>query len=369
MMLVPLDQRKKITVRLKKTNGRKRQVEVEIQDDPRDPNGKILYFYDVSEVCNLRQLLDEKAHYGELVGKSKEMRQVYEQIKEISGLDWTVLITGETGTGKELVARATHASSPRKDKPFIAINCAGLNDSILTSQLFGHKRGAFTGAVSDQKGLIEAANGGTLFLDEIGDISMNVQTSLLRVLETKEITRLGETQPRKIDTRIIVATHRHLNDEVAKGHFRPDLLYRIRIARIELAPLRERREDIPLLVRSFLGQSRTSSGKPVEDIANDAMRALLDYRWPGNVRELKSAIDFAVIHSKESIIRIEDLPVEILQGAQPLSKKADTPPDEKERLSAALQATKGNRTEAARLLGMSRATFYRKLYNLNIKPQ
>jgi PAS domain S-box-containing protein len=369
MMLVPLAKRNKVTANLERTNGKQVQVEIEIQDDPRDPNGKIFYFYDVSEVYDLRQMLDEKSHYGELVGKSKAMQQVYAQIKEISGLDWTVLITGETGTGKELVARAIHTSSPRKDKPFIAINCAGLTDSILTSQLFGHKRGAFTGAVSDQKGLIEAANGGTLFLDEIGDVSMNVQTSLLRVLEAKEVTRLGETQPRKIDARVIVATHRDLNEEVAKGRFRADLLYRIRIARIELAPLRERREDIPLLIRTLLGQSRASSGKPVEDIANDAMRALLDYQWPGNVRELKSAIDVAVIHSKGPIIKAEDLPGEIVQSAQLSPKEAETPLDEIERMFAVLQTTEGNRSKAARLLGMSRATFYRKLASLNIKPQ
>ncbi|MCB1155785.1 sigma-54 factor interaction domain-containing protein, partial [bacterium] len=180
------------------------------------------------------------------------MQMVFQQIRDIAQVDWTALIDGETGTGKELVARAIHDASHRRDRPFVAVNCAGLTDSLLSSQLFGHRRGAFTGAVNDQVGLFEAADGGTIFLDEIGDISKNVQTSLLRVLEEREITRLGESTVRRIDVRVIAATNRDLAEEVARGAFRADLLYRIRVARVRLPRLADRREDIPLLVASFL---------------------------------------------------------------------------------------------------------------------
>ena len=278
-------------------------MEVDVQDDPRDPPAKIFFLYDVSEIYDLRRLLNEKAQFHDLVGKSEPMQQVYQQIGDLAKVDSTVLIEGETGSGKELVARAIHASSHRSEKPFVAVNCAGLTESLWGSQLFGHKRGAFTGAISDHQGLFEAANGGTLFLDEIGDIPMNVQTSLLRVLQEQEITRLGESKPRKIDVRVIAATQHNLSEEVAKGRFRVDLLYRIRVARIQLPPLRARREDIPLMVAWFLGQCRAAIGKPVQNLSQEAMQLLLEYSWPGNVRELKSAIEFAVIRCKGSVLQ------------------------------------------------------------------
>jgi DNA-binding NtrC family response regulator len=296
------------------------------------------------------------------------MQSIYRRIQEVSGVDWTVLIEGDTGTGKELVARAIHFSSHRRKKPFIAVNCAGLTDSLLISQLFGHKRGAFTGAVEDHKGLFEVANGGTLLLDEIGDISKSMQRSLLRVLEEKEITRLGESKPRKIDVRILAATHRDLSEEAEKGHFRPDLLYRIRVARIQLPLLRERREDMPLLVGAFLGQSRAATGKPVRGVSDEAMRILLQYDWPGNVRELKSAIDVATLHCKGSVIKAQDLPPEIVYSKYAQPGASDPFQDEKQRVLAALESAKGNRTVAAYQLGISRATLYRRLARLDIKP-
>ncbi|MEW6299525.1 MAG: sigma 54-interacting transcriptional regulator [Thermodesulfobacteriota bacterium] len=377
----PPQQRAKVPVHLETPDGRHYWMEIDVRDDPRDPQRKIFFLYDVSEVHGLRRLLDEKTQFQDLVGKSKPMQLVYQQIREVSKVDATVLIEGETGTGKELVARAIHFSSHRKDKPFIAVNCAGLTDSLLSSQLFGHKRGAFTGAVEDHKGLFEAANGGTLLLDEIGDIPMNVQTSLLRVLQEKEIIRLGESKPRTIDVRVIAATQHNLSDEVAKGNFRADLLYRIRVVRIQLPPLRERREDVPLLVAWFLGQYRAATGKPVQDVSNEAMRVLLTYAWPGNIRELKSAIEFAVIRSQGSVIQREDLPVEITHAAY-----SPSPPDdrrrhhitslspcslqqEKQRILAALERAGGNRTVAARLLGIGRTTLYRRLAECGIKEE
>jgi len=364
-------ERNKLPVELATKTGRY-WTEIEVRDDPRGDGKKIIFLYDVSEVYDLRSQLGQKAEFKGLVGQSIAMQLVFKQIRDVSKFDTTVLIEGETGTGKELVARAIHLSSSRKDKPYIPVNCGGLTESVLSSQLFGHKRGAFTGAVADHIGLFEAANGGTIFLDEIGDIPLSVQTSLLRVLQEREITRLGESRPRKIDARVISATHRDLAKGVEAGTFREDLLYRIRVARIQLPPLRKRPEDIPLLASSFLNQHRASSGKPIQDVSSEAMAILLAHKWPGNVRELKSAMEHAVIHSQGPLIRSGDLPQEIIE--QPDAEAERTPirvvarPEtEQERLLQALKDANGNRSAAARLLGMSRATFYRKIAGLGIE--
>jgi PAS domain S-box-containing protein len=347
-------------------------VELEVHQDPRYPGRQIVVLNDRTELHGLRQALNEQASFHDLVGKSPAMLRIYQLVREVARVDTTVLIEGETGTGKELIARAIHFSSARKHKPFIAANCAGLTDSILTSQLFGHKRGAFTGAVNDQQGVFEAAEGGTLFLDEIGDIPPPVQTALLRVLQEKEITRLGEAKPRKVDVRVVAATHHNLSEDVVRGSFRADLLYRIRIARVQLPPLRERREDIPLLAHSFLVQICTATGKTIEGMSPDTLRLLMSHVWPGNVRELKSAIEFAVISCKGKDILPADLPPEIAAVSVVPSSSTWIPlsgQDEKSKLLAALSDAKGNRTEAAKRLGVSRATFYRRLVELNIHPR
>ncbi|HXV82545.1 MAG TPA: sigma 54-interacting transcriptional regulator [Candidatus Binatia bacterium] len=363
----PPEKRAKIPVHLDQPDGRRLWLEVDVKDDPRDPRGKIFFFYDVTDVHDLRRLLDERAQFHDLLGKSKAMQAVFQQIRDVARVDSTVLIEGETGTGKELVARAIHASSHRKDKPFIAVNCAGLTESLLASQLFGHKRGAFTGAIEDHQGLFEAANGGTLLLDEIGDIPMTVQNQLLRVLQEREIVRLGESRPRKIDVRVLAATHRSLAEEVAKGSFRSDLFYRIRVARIRVPPLRARREDIPLLAASFLAQFSAAGGKRVTELSHDALSLLTDYEWPGNVRELRSAIEFAVIRCAGAVIQPDDLPPEIFQPAEfESSIPGDPLADEKARFLQALERSRGNRALAARLLGISRATLYRRLADLKI---
>jgi len=366
----PTTERNRIPLHLDGTDGRRLWLEVDVKDDPRDPRGKIFFLYDVTDVHDLRRLLDERAQFYDLLGKSAAMQQVCQQIRAVARVDSTVLIDGETGTGKELVARAIHAASHRKGKPFVAVNCAGLTESLLSSQLFGHKRGAFTGAIEDYQGLFEAANGGTLLLDEIGDIPMAVQNQLLRVLQEREIVRLGETRPRKIDVRLLAATHRSLSDEVAKGNFRPDLFYRIRVARIAVPALRERREDIPLLAASFLAQFSAAAGKQVTELSHEAVRLLMDHPWPGNVRELRSAIEFAVIRCVGAVIRPEDLPPEIFEPADFVSSIPGDPlNDEKARFLDALNRSRGNRALAARLLGISRATLYRRLADLNINPE
>lgn len=310
----------------------------------------------------------EHSKFDQLVGRCAAMRRMYQMIVDVAHSDWTVLVEGETGTGKELVARAIHAASPRRDNPFIAVNCAGLTDTLLGSQLFGHRRGAFTGAVRDQTGFFQAANGGTLFLDEIGDISEGVQTSLLRALEEREVVRIGDTTPQSVDVRVIAATNRNLAAEVAAGRFREDLLYRLRVARIPVPPLRERGDDIELLVEAFLAEARIATGKAIGGVAPAAMRRLLSYEWPGNVRELRSAIQYGAIHCRNETIGMPDLPPE-LAGADPAAPSGMQQSElgnDRERVMQALESTGGNRTKAAAILGISRATLYRRLDKLGI---
>ena len=339
-------------------------IDLEARDDPRNPEGVILLMYDRSDEYKLRRALDEKMDFPEIIGRSEAIAQIGRRIREIAPLDWTVLIEGETGTGKELVARAIHDAGPRAAHPFVAVNCAGLPDSLLASLLFGHRRGSFTGAVDDRRGFFAAAEGGTIFLDEIGDISPAMQSSLLRVLETHEYTRIGDTHSQKSNARILTATHRDLAAEVVHGRFRADLLYRIRVMRIHIPPLRERREDIPLLIRHFLAMSRTALGKSVASFDAQTMRALLEYPWPGNVRELRSAIEYATVHSAGGLIRVADLPPEF-SPQNPKSTDANQA-GMRERYLAAIRAANGNRSLAAKALGIGRATFYRHLARLGI---
>lgn len=352
-------------IRMTGRGAKPRILDVEVRDVPHQPDKAILYMSDKSELYDLRDLLSEKARFEDMIGKSRGMEQVFQLIKDVANVDATVLIQGETGTGKELVARAIHATSHRKSGPFIVVNCAGLSDSLINSQLFGHRKGAFTDAVRDQVGLFEAANGGTILLDEIGDIPMNTQTRILRVLEQKEIVRIGETDPRQIDIRILVATHRDLVKEVEEGRFREDLLYRIRVARVMVPSLRERREDIPILVDAFLRNARAATGKPVEHVSSDAMRVMTDYPWPGNVRELRNTVDFAVIRCRGSVIEADDLPPEVKEQRFAVSARAEPDPgSEKQRILDALRETGGRREEAAKRLGISRATLYRRMKSL-----
>jgi PAS domain S-box-containing protein len=367
MLTRPVERREKVTLQFETPTATSRWVDVEVHDEPRDPRRKILFFYDVSEVHDLRRELEGRSQFLDLVGRSEAIEQVKQQIRDLWNVDATVLVEGETGTGKELVARGIHDGSYRKTKPFVPVNCAGLGESLLTSTLFGHRRGAFTGAVQDHKGLFEAAEGGTIFLDEIGDVPMTVQTALLRVLQEREITRVGETMPRRIDVRVVTATNRNLADEVARGTFRMDLLYRIRVARIHLPSLRDRRSDIPILARHFLAQNRAKSGKRVDDISPEAMRELMAHDWPGNVRELKSCIEFAVIHCRREVLQAEDMPPEVRAGQTGYGMpRGDGGPDEKARIAVAIERAGGNRSQAARLLGVSRATFYRRLTELGL---
>ena len=367
--LMQQDERNKFVVHFTPPGHSSRWLEIDIHDDPRDTRAKMFFLYDETEIHTLRKQLEDKSQFHDLIGKCRLMQDVYRQIRNLSRVDSTVIIEGETGTGKELVARALHDLSPRKDKPFLAVNCAGLTDSLLGSQLFGHRKGAFTGANSDHRGFFESAQGGTIFLDEIGDMPAPVQTSLLRVLQEKEITRLGESQPRKVDVRIICATHHDLQAQVAQQSFRADLLYRIRVGRIHLPPLRERQEDLPLLIWAFVGQCRKAMDKRfVQDVGAEAMQRLTRYQWPGNIRELKSVIEYAVLQCEGDTIQPGHFPPELLEAsgtAGPVTETTAAVKD-RERLLGALKEAKGNRARAAQRLGISRATFYRWLDDLNI---
>jgi len=344
-----------------RTKNLLKHFDIDVQPDPLDLTLRIAYFYDVSELLDLRNMLHKKSKFQDMIGKSRPMQKVFERIKDVARFEATVLIEGETGTGKELVARAIHYSSSRKDGPFIIVNCAGLADSLINSQLFGHKKGSFTDATSDQKGVFEAANGGTIVLDEIGDIPKNTQTRILRALEQREIIRVGETQARKVDIRILAATNKNLSAEVEKGNFRLDLLYRIKIARVSLPPLRDRKEDIPLLVEAFVNEICLENGIDVPHVERSVLSTMMIYSWPGNIRELRNAIEFALINCKESKLRLIDLPPEITAIKTSRSTSSENQDSEKNQLINALNATEGNRDHAAKLLGISRATLYRRI--------
>ena len=329
--------------------------------------GAIAIIHDETRLHNLETSLEKRDQLHRIVGNSAIMQKLYRQIETLSDLSSTVLICGESGTGKELVASALHECGNRKNKPFVVVNCAALADSLLESELFGHVRGAFTGAVNDKQGRFQKADGGTIFLDEIGDISSAMQLRLLRVLQEHEVERVGDNRPVKVDLRVIAATNRNLKEKVRNGEFRQDLYYRLNVVQITTPPLRERLEDIPMLARHILRKLSQRFGRSFTDISSDLLSALQNHHWPGNIRELEHLLEYACIMSQTSIITSDLLPQEF----QELSHKQATGNLSAETASSgtasimnirvALERSKGNKTEAARLLGISRRTFYRWL--------
>ena len=323
----------------------------------------------IEENISLRQKLEERYRFENIVAKSAKMQQVIEVIKVVARSNATVLITGDSGTGKELVARALHSQSYRKDKPFVAVSCAALPESLLESELFGHEKGAFTGAHAQRQGKFEVANKGTLFLDEIGEMSVNVQVHLLRVLEEKEFTRVGGNELIKVDVRVISATNKDTKTAVANGQFREDLYYRLNVVTIELPPLRERKEDIPLLAQHFLKKFTVENQKEITGFSPEANDFLLKYEWPGNVRELENAIERAVILAKNSYIEVADLPQESLALARSAPLVKSLAEVGKNHILNILSETGGNYTKAATILGISRVTLHNKLkaYGLDVR--
>ncbi len=323
----------------------------------------------VEENISLRQKLEERYRFENIITKSRKMQQVIELIKAVAKSNATVLITGESGTGKELAARAIHSQSYRKDKPFVAVSCAALPESLLESELFGHEKGAFTGAHAQRRGKFEIANRGTLFLDEIGVMSTNIQVHLLRVLEEKEFTRVGGNELIKVDVRVISATNKDMKQATAKGEFREDLYYRLNVVTIELPPLRERKEDIPLLAEHFLKKFAVENQKEITGFSPEATDFLLRYEWPGNVRELENAVERAVILAKNSCLEVADLPQGDLLLARSAPPRESLEEVEKNHILNILSATRGNCSRAARILGVSRVTLYNKIkaYGLVVK--
>ncbi|HHC4900066.1 TPA: sigma-54-dependent response regulator transcription factor ZraR [Escherichia albertii] len=299
-----------------------------------------------------------------MVGKSAAMQHLLSEIALVAPSEATVLIHGDSGTGKELVARAIHASSARREKPLVALNCAALNESLLESELFGHEKGAFTGADKRREGRFVEADGGTLFLDEIGDISPMMQVRLLRAIQEREVQRVGSNQTIPVDVRLIAATHRDLAEEVNAGRFRQDLYYRLNVVAIEVPSLRQRREDIPLLADHFLQRFAERNRKAVKGFTPQAMDLLIHYDWPGNIRELENAVERAVVLLTGEYISERELPLAIASTPIPLAQSQDIQPlveVEKEVILAALEKTGGNKTEAARQLGITRKTLLAKL--------
>lgn len=328
-----------------------------------------------AKIQELTRLLNRDNGYHGMVGQSRMMQEVFQVIEKAVQSDATIFITGESGTGKELVARAIHESGPRKDGPYVKINCAALNESLIESELFGHMKGAFTDAHKHRKGLFEIAHGGDLFLDEIGDLPLSIQVKLLRVLETKEFVRIGGERSIFADVRIITATNQNLSQRVAEGKFREDLYYRINVFPIHLPPLRDKKEDIPLLVNTLIYEFRKKSGRRITGLSPDVMDLFMRYDWPGNVRELKSTLEYAFAIGATGLLEVGHLPPQIkaFKNNRP-ETSIDTAashnwqgPPEKQALIEALRKAAGNQSHAARLLGVHRMTVLNRMRKYGIR--
>ncbi len=332
--------------------------------------GAVLVARDISRITHLERELNERHRFHNIIGKNRSMQRIYNLLEDLADTETTVLITGESGTGKELVARALHYEGPRADKPLVVVNCSVFAESLLESELFGHVKGAFTGAIKDKQGRFQMADGGTIFLDEVGDISPLIQLKLLRVLQEKEIEKVGDAGPIKVDVRVVAATHRNLKQMVARGEFRKDLYFRLKVVEVHLPPLQKRYEDIPLLVDHINQKLSRNMNKPfmgIAHISNEVMDTFMQYHWPGNIRELENALEHAIVLSRGNTITKEHLPPELRlnsnlglftrQGA----KSDQSPANEKDVLQGALEKTDWNKAKAARLLGISRRTIYRKM--------
>lgn len=316
----------------------------------------------------LRKKLTKQYNFYDIISKNSKMMEIFALVKEIASMKSTVLIQGESGTGKELIARAIHFSGDRAGKPFVGVSCAALTESLLESELFGHEKGSFTGAVATKKGKFEIANGGTLFLDEIGDISPKLQINLLRVLQEKKFFRVGGTEQIDVDVRIIAATNKNLVQAVSEGKFRDDLFYRLNVITIQIPPLRERREDIPLLVNNFIERFAPEVGKETVEVSESALKILMNYNWPGNVRELENAVERAIVTCKTRILTEDDFAF-LTHGQE--KKQWDIPEMTLDELTnyaitTTLNRTHGNIKEAAAILGIDRSTLYDRLKKYNL---
>ena len=327
--------------------------------------GAVLVIRDETRLVALERETEERRKYHSTIGKSEKMQKIYTLIEDIASVQTTVLITGESGTGKELVAEALHYRGERRKKPFVKVNCSALPESLLESELFGHVRGSFTGAVKDRNGRFQEADGGTIFLDEIGDISQEIQRLLLRVLQEKEFECVGSSTTTKVDVRVITATNQDLEERIKTGKFREDLYYRLNVIEINLPPLRERREDIPLLVSHFLDKFNKILKKSITGISANVQRLFMEYSWQGNIRELEHAVEYACILCRGTLITMDHLPVEMGKYAE---SKTAIDGDERLTILQALEASSWNVAKAARILGIGRRTIYRKIGLYQLRP-
>jgi PAS domain S-box-containing protein len=365
-----------IEVRIRGKEGRNMSVLMNLAP-LRDARGRVVggveTLRDVSALEWMRRELVRSFDYGNIVGKGVAMRGVYRRLEDVARTDTTVLILGESGTGKELVARAIHFNSDRRDRPFVGVSCSALPEGILESELFGHVRGAFTGAIRDKAGRFESANGGTLFLDEIGELTSAMQVKLLRVLEQREFQRVGDSRTIRVDIRLIAATNKDLDEEVKERRFRDDLYYRLNVFPIALPPLRERTEDLPMLVHHFIEKFNHQMGRRVRGISGEALDALYMYGWPGNVRELENALEHAFVHSRRVLIQLEDLPRHIVNGRaggeemRPGAREEALDSFERRLILRHLEEAHWRRRVAARRLGISPVTLWRRMRKYGIQ--
>ncbi|MEJ2725872.1 MAG: sigma-54 dependent transcriptional regulator [Deltaproteobacteria bacterium] len=330
----------------------------------------------VKENRLLSEALSDRYQYGNIIGKSKPMLEIYDLIRKVAQSRASVLITGPSGTGKELIAKAIHYHSPRKERPFISVNCGALTETLLESELFGHEKGAFTGAISMKKGRFELADEGTLFLDEVGEMSPSLQVKLLRVLQEVEFERVGGTKTIKVDVRVLSASNRNLKEDVAEGLFREDLFYRLNVIHMEVPPLKERKEDIRLLVHHFIEKYRQDEGKGKIELAPETWKALYNYPWPGNVRELENVIERAVVLNSDGLIEFQDLPPEFSEKPQDLDIDRFISPDaelqptlekiEEKLIRRALKLANNVQAHAAEMLGITKSLIQHKMKKYNI---
>ena len=324
--------------------------------------GAVMVVRDETRLMNLERRLRERQSIDSIVGRTEVIGKMRDLILDLADVQTTVLVSGESGTGKELVVNALHRCGPRRQGPLVKVNCAALSENLLESELFGHVAGAYTGALKERVGRFQRADGGTIFLDEIGEISQRMQLRLLRVIETMEFERVGDSTPIKVDVRVVAATNRDLRERVASGEFREDLYYRLKVAQITVPPLRERRDDIVLLLEHFRRNFNRKFGKEIRGVSSEVERMFLDHPWNGNVRELENVLEHAFVRCRHDVITAGSLPLDFVRFFEHRAPAAGrNPADEAEAIRKALDEAGGNKTEAARLLGMSRRTIYRKL--------
>ncbi|WP_246317693.1 sigma-54 interaction domain-containing protein [Desulfoluna butyratoxydans] len=345
-------------------SGETRTVEMTVsmmKDDEEQPFGVLAVFRDLTDLLELRRKAGEMVSFSNIIGRDVKMLDVFQQVRDVAEYDFPVHLFGETGTGKELVAAAIHNESQRGGGPFVPINCGALPENLIESELFGHVKGAFSGAVRDKKGRFELAEGGTVFLDEVAELSLEMQVKLLRFLQEGTFEKVGGEKTLTSDVRIISATNKDLKKEVKAGRFREDLFYRLNVIPIILPPLRERRNDIPLLVDHFLDKCTMRHGRKSPDFSKDAMSRMVAYTWPGNVRELENAVQFSIVRCKGKTVMPSDLPMELGVVQEESVKRGPTRKLEDASVREALVKTGGNKAKAARILGVGRATLYRFL--------